>query len=286
MKEKEFYHRLNPTWCKGCGLFGVFDALKRAAAALDIEPEELVIVTGIGCHGRLNNYFRAYGFHGLHGRTMPVATGIKLVNPSLEVVAVSGDGDAYSIGLGHFLHAVRKNVGLTYIVVDNRIYALTEGQASPTTAFGMVTLSTPLGSKDFPIDGPSLALAAGGTYIARGFSGEVSHLASLIERGMKHDGFALIDILSPCVTHNKVNSYDWYKKHILHVEDIPGYNPSNKGMAWEALNSPEKIAVGLIYEGDKPSFEELVLPDRGKPIASLDLKADAQRLAKIMDGFR
>jgi 2-oxoglutarate ferredoxin oxidoreductase subunit beta len=286
MKTKQSYHRLDPTWCRGCGLFGVFEALKRAAAALALEPEDLVIVTGIGCHGRLNNYFQAYGFHGLHGRAMPVATGIKLVNPGLQVVAVSGDGDAYSIGLGHFLHALRKNVGLTYIVVDNRIYALTEGQASPTTDFGMVTLSTPLGSKDFPIDGPSLALAAGGTFIARGFSGNVAHLASLIERGMKHDGFALVDILSPCVTHNKVNSYDWYKKHIFHVEDVPGYSPKDKAKAWEVLNSPEKIAIGLIYEEAKSSFEELVLPARGKPISSLDLGADAPRLAKIMDRFR
>lgn len=286
MKKKELYHRLAPTWCKGCGLYGVFDAVKRAAAVLDIDPEELVIVTGIGCHGRLNNYFRAYGFHGLHGRAVPVAAGIRLVNPGLKVVAVSGDGDAYSIGLGHFIHALRRNVGLTYIVVDNRIYALTEGQASPTTDFGMVTLSTPFGSKEFPIDGPSLALAAGGTFIARGFSGEVACLASLIERGMKHDGFALIDILSPCVTHNKVNSYDWYKKHIFQVEDVPGYSAKDKAKAWEALSNPEKIATGLLYEEDKPSFEELVLPDREKPIASLDLKVDVPRLGKIMDRFR
>lgn len=286
MKEKQSFQLTTPTWCKGCGLFGVFEALKRAAASLDLEPEDLVLVTGIGCHGRLNNYFRAYGFHGLHGRTMPVATGIKLTNPVLQVVAVSGDGDAYSIGLGHFLHALRKNVGLTYIVVDNRIYALTQGQASPTTEFGSITLSTPFGSKDFPIDGPALALAAGGTFIARGFSGEAAHLASLIERGMRHDGFALIDILSPCVTHNKVNSYDWYRKHILHVENIPEFNPRDKAKAWDALRSPEKIAIGLIYEEDKPSFEELVLPDRNKPIASLDLKVEAPRLQKIIERFR
>ncbi len=286
MKEKQSFQLTTPTWCKGCGLFGVFEALKRAAASLDPEPEDLVLVTGIGCHGRLNNYFRAYGFHGLHGRTMPVATGIKLTNPLLQVVAVSGDGDAYSIGLGHFLHALRKNVGLTYIVVDNRIYALTQGQASPTTEFGSITLSTPFGSKDFPIDGPALALAAGGTFIARGFSGEAAHLASLIERGIRHDGFALIDILSPCVTHNKVNSYDWYRKHILHVENIPEFNPRDKAKAWDALRSPEKIAIGLIYEEDKPSFEELVLPDRNKPIASLDLKVEAPRLQKIIERFR
>lgn len=286
MKEKQKFQLTSPTWCKGCGLFGVFEALKRAAAALDLEPEDMSIVTGIGCHGRLNNYFRAYGFHGLHGRAIPVATGIKLVNPALQVVAVSGDGDAYSIGLGHFLHALRKNVGLTYVVVDNRIYALTQGQASPTTEFGAVTLSTPFGSRDFPIDGPSLALAAGGTFIARGFSGEVPRLASLIERGMKHDGFALVDILSPCVTHNKKNSYDWYRKHIVHVEDIPGYNSGDKAAAWGVLSDPRKIAVGLIYEEAKPSFEELVLPDRKRPIASLDLKFDRTRLQRIIQRYR
>jgi 2-oxoglutarate ferredoxin oxidoreductase subunit beta len=286
MKKKQDFHLTSPTWCKGCGLFGVFDALKTASAALDLEPEDLVIVTGIGCHGRLNNYFRSYGFHGLHGRTMPVASGIKLVNPALQVVAVSGDGDAYSIGLGHFLHALRKNIGLTYVVVDNRIYALTQGQASPTTDFGMITLSTPFGSKDFPIDGAALALAAGGTFIARGFSGETAHLASLIESGMRHEGFALINVLSPCVTHNKVNSYDWYRRHVLHVEDIPGFSPRDKDKAWEALRSPEKIAIGLIYEEDKPSFEKLVIPDVNKPIASLDLKVDVPRLSRIIERFR
>ncbi len=286
MKKKQGFQLTTPTWCKGCGLFGVFDALKRASAALDLDPKDLAIVTGIGCHGRLNNYFRAYGFHGLHGRAMPIATGIKLVNPLLQVVAVSGDGDAYSIGLGHFLHAVRKNVGLTYIVVDNRIFALTQGQTSPTSDFGMVTLSTPFGSKDFPIDGPTLALAAGGTFIARGFSGEAVHLASLIERGMRHDGFALIDILSPCVTHNKVNSYDWYRKNIIHVEDIADYNPRDKKNAWDALSRPEKIIIGLIYEEDKPSFEELILPDIKRPIASLGLEVDRPRLRRIIERFR
>jgi 2-oxoglutarate ferredoxin oxidoreductase subunit beta len=217
---------------------------------------------------------------------MPVAMGIKLVNPRLHVVAVSGDGDAYSIGLGHFIHAVRKNARLTYIVSDNRLFALTQGQASPTTDFGMVTLSTPLGSKEFPIDGPSLALAAGATFIARGFSGEVANMAALIQQGMKHEGFALLDILSPCVTHNKVNTYDWFRNHIVHVQDLPGYDPKDKAKAWEALSNPEKLAVGLIYVEDKPSFEELVLPDKDKPIASLDLKVDGRRLEKIMARFR
>jgi 2-oxoglutarate ferredoxin oxidoreductase subunit beta len=286
MKTKDFFHRAAPTWCRGCGLFGIFDALKRAAAALDLEPENLVVVTGIGCHGRMNNYFTGYGFHGLHGRALPVAAGVKLANPGLQVLAVSGDGDAYSIGIGHFIHTVRKNVNLTYLVSNNRVYALTQGQASPTTDFGMVTLSTPYGSKDFPVEGPTLAVAAGGTFIARGFSGDVAGMAGLIEKGMKHEGFALIDILSPCVTHNKVNTYEWYKSHIYRVESEPGYNPRDRDSAWQALQHPEKMALGLIYTEDKPSFDRLALPELEKPIGLADLTVDRPRLQKIMEKFR
>ena len=286
MKNKEAYHLANPTWCRGCGLFGIFDALKRTAASLDLEPEHMAIVTGIGCHGRLNNYFEAYGFHGLHGRTMPLATGIKVANPRLHVLAVSGDGDAYSIGLGHFVHALRKNISLTYIVVNNRIYALTQGQASPTTSFGMVTISTPFGSKDFPINGPALALAAGGTFIGRGFSGAVAPLAALMEKAMRHKGFALVEVLSPCVTHNRVNTYEWYRNNIFAVENEPGYDAKDKKRAWEALEHPEKMATGLIFEEEKPTFEELVLADKEKPIAFNDLAVDRPSLEKIIEKFR
>ena len=286
MRKKEDYHIENPTWCRGCGLFGIFEALKRAAIAMDTAPERMVLVTGIGCHGRLNNYFYAYGFHGLHGRTMPVATGIKLANPELQVLAVSGDGDAYSIGLGHFVHALRKNVGITYLVVNNRIYGLTQGQTSPTSQQGFVSISTPFGSREFPIDGPQLALGSGGTFIARGFSGEVAHLASLIERGLRHRGFSLIDVLSPCVTHNKVNTYDWYKRHIDPVEDDPSYNPRDKNKACDRLNQTGKIALGLIYEENKPSFEELLFPKEAKPLVWSDLSPDLPRLEKIIEKFR
>jgi 2-oxoglutarate ferredoxin oxidoreductase subunit beta len=279
MKEKEAFRRAAPTWCKGCGLYGIFDALKRAAASLDLEPENIVTVTGTGCHGRMNNYF-------LDGRAIPLATGIKMANPALRVIAVSGDGDAYSIGLGHFLQAVRKNISLTYIVSDNRIYALTQGQVSPTSDFGSVTLSTPSGSKDFPIDGAALAFAAGGTFIARGFSGEVGALASLITRGLQHKGFSLINVLSPCVTHNKLNTYDWFRRHIVPAADDPAYDPRDKAKAWAALTQPEKIATGLIYEEEKPCFEELMLADPARPIGLAELAVEAGRLDKIMEKFR
>ncbi len=285
-KSKEIYHRAQPTWCPGCGLYGVFESLKRAAARMDIPPEDIVLVTGIGCHGRVNNYFRAYGFHALHGRVLPVATGIKLANPRLHVIAVSGDGDAYSIGLGHFLHTVRKNVTLLYLVINNRIYALTQGQASPTTDFGAVTISTPFGSKDYPIDGLKVGFAAGGTFIARGFSASVNHLAGLIEKGLNHNGFALIDVLSPCVTHNKRNTYEWYKENIAMVEKEEGYDPADKKKAWKILDRSDRIAIGLIYEEKKESYEDLVLVDKSKPLALEPLSVPRQELEKIMENFR
>ena len=286
MRKKEDYHLDNPTWCPACGLYGVFEALKRAAAEEGIEPDETVVVTGIGCHGRMNNYFRAYGFHGLHGRVLPVATGVKLFNPGLRVIGVSGDGDAYSIGQSHFIHSVRRNVGLLYLVTDNRIYGLTQGQVSPTTELGFVSISTPFGSKDYPIDGPTLALAAGGTFVARGFSGEVAHLTGLIKKAFRHRGFALIDVLCPCVTFNKLNTYDWFRERIRVLENEPGYRPDDKLEAWKRLEDKNNLALGLIYQEDKPSFEELVVPDLGRPFALNDLTPDVAGLEKIMENFR
>ncbi len=285
-KSKESYHRAQPTWCPGCGLYGIFEALKRAAAKAKLPPEEMVLVTGIGCHGRVNNYFRAYGFHALHGRVLPVATGIKLTNPRLQVIGVSGDGDAYSIGLGHLLHTLRKNVTILYLVVNNRIYALTQGQVSPTTDFGTVTISTPFGSKDYPIDGLKVGLAAGGTFIARGFSASVGHLTELIEKGMNHNGFALIDVLSPCITHNKRNTYEWYKQNMVMIEEEKGYDPRDKKKAWEILDRTDRIAVGLIYEEKKESFEDLVLVDKSKPLGLEHLSVPEKELMKIMGHFR
>jgi len=285
MRTKLDYHLEDPTWCPGCGIYAIFDALKSAVVSLEIEPEQLVIVTGIGCHGRLNNYFKAYGFHGLHGRVLPVATGIKLSNPELHVVAVSGDGDAYSIGMGHFIHALRRNISITYLVVDNRVYALTQGQTSPTSSLGFVSKSSPYGSKEYPLDGPQLALAAGGTFIARGFSGEPSHLAVLIEEGMSHNGFALIDILSPCVTQNKVNTYGWFKKNIYHIEEDSSFDPKDKKKAWKRASAEGKIPVGMIYQEEKYSFEELVLPDKEKPVVFSDLKLNKNKFENILKRF-
>jgi 2-oxoglutarate ferredoxin oxidoreductase subunit beta len=286
MKDKQDYQVGKPTWCRGCGLFGILEALKRAAAALNLEPENMVMVTGIGCHGRMNSYFRAYGFHGLHGRVLPLASGIKLANPGLTVLGVSGDGDAYSIGLGHLIHALRRNIGLTLVVADNRIYGLTQGQTSPTSGLGFSSISTPFGSKEYPLNGLKLALASGGTFISRGFSGEVGHLAGLIKMAVGHRGFSLVEVLSPCVTHNAVNTYHWFRSRLLNVEEEPGYDPSDRAKAWSLLDREDRLPVGLVFRQEKASYEEMALEGFDLPLAAADLRPDTARLEIIMEKFR
>jgi len=283
LKEKD-YHLHDPTWCPGCGLFGVFASLKKAAVSLKIKPEDMVVVTGIGCHGRLNNYFKANGFHALHGRALPVATGAKLANSHLSVITVSGDGDAYSIGLSHFIHAVRRNIDLTYIVVNNMIYALTLGQTSPTSQVGFVSISTPLGSKEFPLDGPRMAFVSGGTFIARGFSGAPKQLSRLIEQGLQHKGFALIDVLSPCITHNKINTYDWYKENTYNIGQKKGHDPKKRDLAWKALNGGDTFALGLLYQEERPSYNELVLPGK-KSLVQSRTTVDRKEWDRILQKF-
>lgn len=279
------YHLMDPTWCKGCGIYGLFSALKKAAHSLAIEPENICLVTGIGCHGRLNNYFNAYGFHGLHGRAIPLAAGVKIANSRLSVIAVSGDGDAYSIGLGHLIHALKRNNDLTLFVVNNRIYGLTQGQTSPTSRQNFISPSTPFGAKERPLDGLQLALAAGGTFIARGFSGAPQKLASLAAKAIRHKGFSLVEVLSPCVTHNKVDTYEWFKSRIYDVDAQSGYDSSDREDAWHALEREGRFPVGLIYEEERPSFEELSLPHK-KPIALMDLSPDIDKINRILDEFK
>lgn len=284
MRKSRDYHIMDPTWCRGCGIYGVYSSLKKVTASFDLAPEQIVMVTGIGCHGRLNNYFRAYGFHALHGRVLPVASGVKLSNPDLSVISISGDGDAYSIGMSHFIHSLKRNINLVYLVVDNRVYALTQGQTSPTSPKGYVSRSTPYGSPSIPLDGAKIALASGGTFIARGFSGQPKHLASLIKQAINHNGFSFIEVLSPCVTHNKVNTYEWFRNNIFNVDSKKDYNPKNKTKAWDIINNESKIPVGLIYVEKRPTLEDISLPGK-VPLVKSDLSVDRKRLDKILDEF-
>lgn len=248
---------VDPDWCPGCGDFGVLNAMKRAALQLELFPHELMIVSGIGCSSNLPGYIHSYGVHSLHGRAMPVATGIKLANRDLNVVITGGDGDGYGIGIGHFIHAMRRNLDLTYVVMDNQIYGLTTGQASPTTMKDVRTKTTPRGNVEAPINPLALALISGATYVARGFSGDTRQLADLFAGAIAHKGFALVDVFSPCVTYNKVNTYAWFKQRVYSLTDEGGYDPSDADAALrKAFEWGDRIPLGLLYQSEQPIYED------------------------------
>ncbi len=246
-----------PTWCPGCGDFGVVAAVEMAVKRLGIPSHNVVIVSGIGCSSNLPHFLSSYGFHGIHGRALPVAEGIRWANHGLTVIGTGGDGDGFGIGAGHFVHAMRRNVDLTYVTMDNQIYGLTTGQASPTSTMGQKTKSTPNGVIENPIDPIALALASGATYVARGFSGDVKQLADLVAKGIQHKGFALVDVFSPCVTYNKINTFDFFRQRVYKLESA-GHNPADLVAAWQrSLEWGDKIPIGLFYETDRPTYEDL-----------------------------
>src|ERR1041384_7817777 len=230
---KETYRgRIHPDWCPGCGDFSVLASLQSAVFELGLQPHQVCVISGIGCSSNLPGYINTYGMHTLHGRSLAVATGVKLGNHELKVICTGGDGDGYGIGGNHFVHTMRRNVDLTYIVMDNQIYGLTTGQCSPTSIKGMKTKSTPNGSVENPINPIPLAIAAGATYVARGYTGQVRHLTDLIKGGIMHRGFALIDAFSPCVTFNRDNTHEYFKQRTAKLEDT-GHDPADFTRAME-----------------------------------------------------
>ncbi|MCI4322181.1 MAG: thiamine pyrophosphate-dependent enzyme [Thermoplasmata archaeon] len=246
-----------PTWCPGCGDFGVVAAVEMALKRLKIPSHNVVIVSGIGCSSNLPHFLSAYGFHGIHGRSLPIAEGVRWSNHDLTVLATGGDGDGFGIGAGHFIHTMRRNVDMTYVTMDNQVYGLTTGQASPTSMMGQKTKSTPGGVIENPLDPISLALAAGATYVARGFSGDVKHMADLIAGGIQHKGFAFVDALSPCVTYNKINTFDWFRQRVYKL-DSAGHDPTDLPQAFQrSLEWGEKVPIGLFYKTEKPTYEDL-----------------------------
>ena len=239
------------TWCPGCGDFGVLNAVYNALRVKGHDPKDVVCVSGIGCSSRFPFFVNSYGFHGVHGRAMTIATGIKVANPDLKVLALGGDGDAFAIGGGHFIHAARRNLNITYIVMDNGVYGLTKGQTAPTASLGYKSKSTPRGSVDQPLNPLTLAIACGATFVARAFSGKPKDLADLIVQGMEHEGFAMIDAYSPCPTFNKVNTFKFYRDQ---VADLPAdYDPSDLGQALQHASSEEPLYTGLLYH--RPGLE-------------------------------
>jgi 2-oxoglutarate ferredoxin oxidoreductase subunit beta len=228
-----------------------------AMSDLGLEPSKVLFISGIGCSSNLLHFVKGYGLHGIHGRILPIATGAKLADPELTVIGVGGDGDGYGIGAGHFVHAMRRNIDLTYVVMDNQIYGLTTGQLSPTSMMGHKTKSTPAGSIESPVNPITLAIASGATYIARGFSGDPKRLGGLIADGIRHKGFSLIDALSPCVTFNRLNTYDWFRQRVYDLQ-AEGHDVSDINKAFEkGLEFDKRVPTGLFYQARRPTYDEL-----------------------------
>jgi len=244
------------TWCPGCGNFGILMAFKKALLELGIERENAMLVSGIGCHGKMVNYVNINGFHCIHGRVLPLAAGIKLVNPNLTVVGFAGDSDQYNEGWGHFAHAIRQNIDMTLIVHDNMVLGLTTGQATSTSQQGFKTKSTPFGVIPPMLNPVAHAIVSNGSFVARGFSGDMFHLKSLIVEAIQHRGFAFIDVFQPCVTFNYLNSYDWFRQRIYKLDE-EAHDVSDKKKALEkAFEWGDRIPIGIFYKKERPIYRD------------------------------
>jgi len=251
----EDYSNGKPTWCPGCGNYSILEAVKKALVKLKIGPNQVLMVSGIGQAAKLPHYMKCNLFNGLHGRTLPVATGAKIVNPNLTVIAVGGDGDGYGEGGNHLIHTIRRNPNITYLVHDNQIYGLTKGQASPTTEEGAITKTTPIGTFVRRLNPIALAISLGASFVARGFCGDIEHLSELISNGIQNKGFSLIDILQPCITFNRINTWNWYRERIYQLNDQ--YEPTDKIIAFrKALEWGKKIPIGVIYKEKRLAYED------------------------------
>ncbi len=257
---RDYQSTVRPTWCTGCGNFGIWNALKVALSDAGLAPYQVMLVSGIGCGSKLPDYTTANGYMSLHGRTLAVATGARLANHGLKVICTHGDGDGYGEGGNHFVSAVRRNIGIVDIVQNNRVYGLTKGQYSPTSPKGFVTKTSPQGAIEEPFNPLAVALAEKGTFVSRGWSGDIVHLAWLIGEALKHRGYALVDVLQPCVSFNKMYSYDWLRPRVYKVQDEPGYDPENAAVAFiKAQEWGERIPIGILYRTESvPAYEELV----------------------------
>lgn len=271
MDPNRFNTEVKPTWCPGCGNFGILSALKKAFQDLELEPHQITMISGIGCSGKIPHWLNIYGFHGLHGRTLPIAIGAKLVNHRQVVIAEGGDGDGYSEGMGHFIHAARRNVDITYIVHNNGVFGLTQGQTSPVGVKGFVSNTTPFGTIEHPFLPMALSLSAGGSFVARGYVGDIPHLNSLIVAGIKHRGFAYIDIRQVCVSFNPAMSYNWYQERVYKLED-DGHDPTDKEKALKlAFGNDERIPIGIFYQKERATFEDELPQIEKEPLVLHDI---------------
>ncbi|HUR70247.1 MAG TPA: 2-oxoacid:ferredoxin oxidoreductase subunit beta [Candidatus Thermoplasmatota archaeon] len=272
-------------WCPGCGDFGVLAALQRALANLGYDNNEVTVVSGIGCSGKLSGYIKSYSYHSLHGRALPPAQAMKLANKGQKVIVVGGDGDGFGIGAGHFVHAARRNVDLTYIVMDNNIYGLTKGQVSPTSQLGFVTATTPHGNYEAPVNPLALFLASGGSFLAQGFSGDMKGLTAMYEEAIKHPGFSLVNTFSPCVTFNKVQTYQFYRDSLTTIDGVKvQHDASSKQQAMSRVIDGN-LYNGILYREVRPTPESQMKALQGvDSLVHLDLEHGDY--SKIIEDYR
>lgn len=272
VKDSDFLTKVQPTWCPGCGNFGIATALRKAFVELSLEPHQVVMVFDIGCAGNSANWYKVYGFHSLHGRTIPVAFGVHLANHQLKVIAISGDGGAYGEGGNHFIHTCRANPDITLIVSNNQLYSLTTGQFAPTTEQGVKTKTSPQGTIEVMFNPMQVAISCGASFVSRGFSDDISHLTDLLKKAITHQGFSLVDVLQPCVTLNKINTREWYKERIYKLQDS-NYQPNDKDKALlKADEWGKKIPIGIFYQEKKPTYVDFLPQLKEKTLVEQEIK--------------
>ncbi|MBN1385396.1 2-oxoacid ferredoxin oxidoreductase [Candidatus Woesearchaeota archaeon] len=278
---KDFNVAEFPTWCPGCGNFGIWTALKKTFSEMDLKPEDCAVISGVGCHGKFPYWFRSYGFSGLHGRPLPLAQGAKIANHKLNVVVMSGDGDCYGEGGNHFIHACRRNVDITLIVHNNGNYGLTTGQYSPTSRQEYKSKTSPFGVEELPVNPLMTSLTMGATFVARGYAGNMPLLVELIKKGMQHKGFAHIDVLQPCVTFNKIDTYEALNSRVYDLNK-EGHDTKDWKKAFEKAQENERMPIGVFYEGDRPSFEQWSPQLKETALVEKKLQPDVRDL---LEGF-
>jgi 2-oxoglutarate/2-oxoacid ferredoxin oxidoreductase subunit beta len=284
MPSLDDYRGETPAWCPGCGNFSILKIFRDAVLELGLEPHKFTIVSGIGQAAKLPHYLKCNTFNGLHGRTLPAATGLKLANSGQTVIAVAGDGDCYGEGGNHLLHAMRRNIGIKLFVHDNRIYGLTKGQASPTTPDIIHPKNLPFGILSESLNPMALAIAMDCSFVARSFAGDMDHLKETMKAAILHKGFSLVDIFQPCVSFNNINTYEWYEQRVYHIG--PDYDPEDRvGAFRKALEPEDRLPLGIIYRNNRPAFEERIPVIGEKPLVRQEQAPDMSKTETALRDF-
>jgi len=273
----------NISWCPGCGDFGIRAVLMEVMEDMGFTPSNSAIISGIGQAGKMPHYINANGFHTLHGRAIPIAVGVKASNPELNVIVVGGDGDMYSEGMEHFVHGIRRNANVTVFIHNNQVYALTKGQASPTSMIGMKTAMQPSGVFEEPINPIALAISLDASFVARTFIGHKKETKEIMAQALEHKGFSMVDIFQPCVTFNKINTYEWYKNKTSFLID---HDPCSKTLAFERALETDPYNLGVFYKKDKPIFEEMLEGYQNTKVPLFKRNVDTEKVkAFIVDTY-